>query len=406
MGKPAARLGDMTAHGGSIVVGFPMVMIGGQPAARIGDMHVCPLPNPGLPPPPHVGGPVVLGAPTVLVGGTPVARMGDMVTCAGPPDTVMGGCPTVLIGEAGSGAGAGAGAGGGSGDDQEGPGKDGGRGKGALARALRAQQAKSAAFKFETDTSSAGSAFGMKMSTMGGEPSEEPAAGHWVEFQFVDKAGLPVGGPHFEFEANDGAKERGVVQSDGLVRREGIPSGNCTVRLFSLSDAAWSKDEARTGDTVTLSAKVDGFADGVAAKITIKERDLSGADKAVETLDAKVKGGKVEIDWDYPSQDADEPSSGSSAPAGFSRPEYFFTVEVQDCTTTSGMLFFKDWLEIDLKDAQDQPMANQEYRLVLPSGEVRKGALDRNGHARIEDVPPGRARVEIARFPHAQLETG
>jgi uncharacterized Zn-binding protein involved in type VI secretion len=28
-GKPAARMGDSTAHGGTIVLGFPMVMIGG-----------------------------------------------------------------------------------------------------------------------------------------------------------------------------------------------------------------------------------------------------------------------------------------------------------------------------------------------------------------------------------------
>ena len=27
-GQPAARMGDTTAHGGTIVVGFPMVMIG------------------------------------------------------------------------------------------------------------------------------------------------------------------------------------------------------------------------------------------------------------------------------------------------------------------------------------------------------------------------------------------
>jgi uncharacterized Zn-binding protein involved in type VI secretion len=338
MGKPAARLGDMTAHGGSIVVGFPMVLIGGQPAARIGDMHVCPMPNPGLPPPPHVGGPITLGAPTVLIGGMPAARMGDMLVCAGPPDTVMGGCPTVLIGEAGSGGGGGAGGAGGSGDEGQGKGGQSKQGKGALARALRAAKVAATTFRFETDTSSAASAFGMKMSTCGGEPSEGPAAGHWVEFQFVDKAGLPVGGAHFEFEGSDGAKERGVVQSAGLVRHEGIPSGNCTVRLFSLSDAAWSKDEARTGDTVTLSAKAEGFADGAAAKITIKERDLSGADAVVETRDAKVRGGKVEIDWKYPSQDNDEKSGDPGASAGFSRPEYFFTVQVEDCSGTSGML--------------------------------------------------------------------
>lgn len=98
MSKPAARMGDMTVHGGSIVMGFPTVLIGGQPAARLGDMHVCPMVTPGVPPIPHVGGPITLGSATVLIGGQPAARMGDMATCVGPPDTIAVGLPTVLIG--------------------------------------------------------------------------------------------------------------------------------------------------------------------------------------------------------------------------------------------------------------------------------------------------------------------
>ena len=98
MSKPAARMGDMTAHGGSIVMGMPTVLIAGQPAARLGDMHVCPMVTPGLPPIPHVGGPITLGSATVLIGGQPAARMGDMATCVGPPDTIAVGAPTVLIG--------------------------------------------------------------------------------------------------------------------------------------------------------------------------------------------------------------------------------------------------------------------------------------------------------------------
>lgn len=98
MSKPAARMGDVTAHGGTIVAGFPTVLIGGQPAARMGDMHVCPMVTPGVPPIPHVGGPITMGSATVLIGGQPAARMGDMATCTGPPDTIAAGCPTVLIG--------------------------------------------------------------------------------------------------------------------------------------------------------------------------------------------------------------------------------------------------------------------------------------------------------------------
>ena len=99
MGQPAARMGDMTAHGGVVTLGFPQVLIGGMPAARMGDMHTCPMVTPGTPPVPHVGGPISQGSPTVLIGGIPAARVGDMATCTGPPDTIIPpGCPTVLIG--------------------------------------------------------------------------------------------------------------------------------------------------------------------------------------------------------------------------------------------------------------------------------------------------------------------
>ncbi len=95
MGKPAARMGDTTAHGGTIILGAPTVLIGGRPAARLGDMHVCPLVTVLVP---HVGGPISLGSATVLIGGMPAARMGDMAICTGPPDVILLGEPTVLIG--------------------------------------------------------------------------------------------------------------------------------------------------------------------------------------------------------------------------------------------------------------------------------------------------------------------
>lgn len=93
----AARMGDMTAHGGVIVLGMPTVLIGGLPAARVGDMHTCPMFDG---PKPHVGGPIMPpGSPTVLIGGLPAARVGDLATCVGPPDTILPpGCPTVMIG--------------------------------------------------------------------------------------------------------------------------------------------------------------------------------------------------------------------------------------------------------------------------------------------------------------------
>lgn len=71
----------------------------GKPAARITDMHVCPMQTPGIPPIPHVGGPVIgPGQPNVLIGGLPAAVLGDTCTCVGPPDAIVMGSATVLIG--------------------------------------------------------------------------------------------------------------------------------------------------------------------------------------------------------------------------------------------------------------------------------------------------------------------
>ena len=94
---PAARVGDITAHGGTIVgPGAPNVLIGGLPAALVGDMHACPLVTG---PVPHVGGPILPpGALTVLISGRPAAVMGGLCTCTGPPDSIVLGAMNVLVG--------------------------------------------------------------------------------------------------------------------------------------------------------------------------------------------------------------------------------------------------------------------------------------------------------------------
>jgi uncharacterized Zn-binding protein involved in type VI secretion len=67
-----------------------------MPCARITDMHVCPMVT-GIVP--HVGGPILPPCvPTVLVMGLPAAPIGNMATCVGPPDVLLKGSMTVLVG--------------------------------------------------------------------------------------------------------------------------------------------------------------------------------------------------------------------------------------------------------------------------------------------------------------------
>ena len=90
---PAARVGDVSNHGGTIVgPGAPTVLIAGMPAAVALDMHVC-----VIPPIVHhpTASPFPMGSTTVLIGGKPALRVGDTCICGA---SAAVGSPTVIIG--------------------------------------------------------------------------------------------------------------------------------------------------------------------------------------------------------------------------------------------------------------------------------------------------------------------
>lgn len=90
---PAARVTDVSTHGGTILgPGCPTVMIGSKPAAVAGDMHLCSLPPSGHQP---TGSPFPAGSTTVLIGGMPALRTTDTCLCGAMAAV---GEPTVLIG--------------------------------------------------------------------------------------------------------------------------------------------------------------------------------------------------------------------------------------------------------------------------------------------------------------------
>ena len=109
-GPFAARMGDPTTHGTPLSpgTGSPDVLIGGMPAWRaVIDFHACPVVKGTVP---DVGGQVLKGAPTVLINFMFATRAGDMIVeVPGGPNSILKGCPTVMIGDGGSGGGGGGG---------------------------------------------------------------------------------------------------------------------------------------------------------------------------------------------------------------------------------------------------------------------------------------------------------
>ncbi len=356
MSKPAARMGDTTAHGGSIVKGEPTVLIGGMPAARVGDMHVCPMVNPGVPPPPHVGGPITLGSFTVLIGGQPAARVGDMCTCTGPPDTIAMGCMTVLIADGGGGGG-----GGGAGSGEGG-----------------------------TGDATGGAGAGLSAELEG----EAEAENHYLDVKFVDKGGKPIAGIQYKLTSPDNKVEQSGLS--GRIRKSGVEPGNYEIELKAITRVGWSVDEAEVGETVTLKAETAGIDDGEQAQFEVIIRDADHPDRSLVELESEVSGGRAEVEWELQVDDdllgiCDEKERRGR----FSQPLFFFTVAIAGFEARSPMLRYKDYIEINLKDSDGNALGNRNYRLTLPSGEVRKGTLDANGHAREENIPPGKVKVAI-----------
>mgnify|MGYP001279774178 CR=1 FL=1 len=90
---PAARMGDTTNHGGTVVgPGVATVLIGGMPAAVVGDMHVCSLPPNAHQP---TASPFPSGSATVFIGGRPALRTTDACICGAMAAV---GEPTVILG--------------------------------------------------------------------------------------------------------------------------------------------------------------------------------------------------------------------------------------------------------------------------------------------------------------------
>jgi murein DD-endopeptidase MepM/ murein hydrolase activator NlpD/uncharacterized Zn-binding protein involved in type VI secretion len=360
MGKPAARIGDSTAHGGVITgPGCPTVLIGGLPAATMGDMHVCPMVTPGTPPIPHVGGSILLGSTGVLIGGKPAARMGDIAMCVGPPSSIIMGCMTVLIGEAGGGGGgAGAGAGG--------AGAGGSGTAGAIMSSSIATQA----------------------------PKTKEKGNHFFEAIFHDAANLIIGGLKYLIKFPNGMKSSGIFGDK--IRLNGVAQGNYTIELRAIADVRWSQKEVEAGKQVNLIVETIGVEDGEKAILDIYVRDGNYTDYLLDTIETQVKGNKVDVKWEIKVNEKYLAICDiKNKKKKYSMPFLFFKAKIQELTEQSSHLYVKDKISLTVKDKNGEQISGIEYKIKLPTGEIKKGKTEKNKNIEISNIPFGKWEIDF-----------
>jgi hypothetical protein len=165
----------------------------------------------------------------------------------------------------------------------------------------------------------------------------------------------------------------------------------------------WSSDQVRRGDIVTMSADITGLPNGSEIEFVLLEHSSRGAHERVAVIPANVSNDRVEAQWEfeYHSNTNDIPTQAELEPYGgsYSPPRYFFVIRAdgQDFgrEQESGLLEFRDVINMEFADPDGSPLADEDYAITLPDGTQREGKLDSQGRLHIDDAPPGPVVVSL-----------
>jgi len=180
-------------------------------------------------------------------------------------------------------------------------------------------------------------------------------------------------------------------------------SNRIPVWLVEVSNMQWSVKEARRGDVLTLKADVEGVPNETRATVIIYEYDTDGIHDKIAEIFTDIKDEKLELLWEYEyHEDTDElPTDEELQEYGnaYNPPEYFFTIKIGDAEfgreQESGLLTFKDFFEVQFKNPDGTPMAEQDCKVIMPDGTEQDVQTDTDGFLRLKDVPPGKFKVEL-----------
>ncbi len=171
-----------------------------------------------------------------------------------------------------------------------------------------------------------------------------------------------------------------------------------------IKNLKWDKKEARRGDILKLTADVLNVYEGTEAEIQIWEHDADEAHDLITKFTTIVKNKKIEAEWEYEYyEDTDDIPTEEETEKGYNPPEYFFRVIVAGVSADSGLLEFKDWIEIELNDIYGKEIPDLDYLIKLPDGSEKKGKLNSKGSTKIEDVPPGGYQLTFPKLKYIIL---
>lgn len=166
----------------------------------------------------------------------------------------------------------------------------------------------------------------------------------------------------------------------------------------------WDKKEVRRGDEVKISVEFDsGVANEDEAFIIIYEYSPDNNHEKVVSIPTQITNKKIDLTWKYECQDdtAQIPTQQELDPykKNYKHPEYFFVVLLDEqrigTKQESGLLRFKDTIELQVNDSYGQPLKDQAVEIYLPDGTTKEVKTDADGKLSDKDLPPGPIHIHI-----------
>jgi hypothetical protein len=184
--------------------------------------------------------------------------------------------------------------------------------------------------------------------------------------------------------------------------KHGLEKKSNTITLLppiKITNVKWDKNEAKRGDILRLTADVKGAYDNAEAKVEIYEHDQDGAHDLITSIPVLVKGQKIKTEWEFQYQeDTDDIPTHEEAEKGYQWPEYFFRVNIGGTSENSGLLKFKDYVELKILDENNKPMADEDITLITPDSKENKLKTDSDGLLRVEGIAPGKIKIEFPKL--------
>ncbi len=235
-----------------------------------------------------------------------------------------------------------------------------------------------------------------------------------IKIEITDKSGKvfqtvksKMSGNFFFTQITVPNKAKDELYAEVKLSKHGLTKKSNCMYIFpaiEIKNLKWNKKEAHRGDVLKLTADVTNVYDGAEAEIQIWEHDADEAHDLITKFPAVIKNKKIEADWEYEyHEDTDDIPTKEESEKGYNPPEYFFRVNIAGISADSGLLQFKDWVEIYLCNENEMPMKDEEYIIYLPDGTEKKGKLDDKGCAKVENIPPGKITVGFPRVQEKEL---